>query len=57
MASQPVYLDSEADEARGEAAPQSLLCDLVAAVDLEAVEALQELHQRLQPPVSHVATP
>ena len=52
-----LYLDSEADEAGGEAAPQPLLRDLVTAVDLEAVEALEELHQGLEPPVRHVTTP
>ena len=51
------YLHSEADEARREAGPESLLRDLVAAVDLEAVEALQELHEGLQASVRHVATP
>ena len=50
------YLHSEADEARGEAGPESLLRDLVAAVDLEAVEALEELHEGLQASVRHVAT-
>ena len=49
--------DGEADEAGGEAAPQPLLRDLVTAVDLEAVEALEELHQGLEPPVRHVTTP
>ena len=52
-----LYLDSEADEAGGEAAPQTLLRDLVTAVDLEAVEALEELHQGLEAPVRHVTTP
>ena len=53
----PGYLHSEADEARREAGPEPLLRDLVTAVDLEAVEALEELHEGLQSSVRHVTTP
>ena len=42
----PRYLHSEADEARREAGPEPLLRDLVAAVDLEAVEALEAFKAR-----------
>ena len=39
--------ESETDEAGVEAGPEPLLGDLVAAVDLERVERLEELHESL----------
>ena len=47
--------DGEADEAGGEAGPETLLRDLVTPVDLQRVERLEELHQRLQTSISQVA--
>ena len=34
----------EADQTRVETGPESLLCNLIAAVELETVEGLKELH-------------
>ena len=45
----------EADQPGVEAGPEALLGDLVTAVDLQGVERLEELHQRLQTSISQVA--
>ena len=47
----------ETDEARVEAGPESLLRDLVTAVDLQRVERLEELHESLQASVREVTAP
>ena len=47
--------DGEADEAGVEAGPETLLRYLVTPVDLQRVERLKELHQRLQTSISQVA--
>ena len=47
----------ETDEARVEAGPESLLRDLVTAIDLQRVERLEELHESLQSSVREVTAP
>ena len=48
---------AQADQARMEAGPETLLGDLVTAVDLQRVERLEELHESLQASVREVTAP